>query len=224
MMLVTGSRAGLLLGGAAAAWAAFQHIKDRRVQRGQRGTGWKLPVTALSVLLAVGGVFTYVSFSRAQALQRVLNEADFELRLQVFPVLLRMARDMFPFGSGFGTFDPVYRIYEPYGMLSPRYLNQAHNDLLELAITGGLPALLLLLIFMAWWAFASVRAFRAWNRPSRTSAFARLGSAMVLLLCAWSLVDYPLRVPILAAVLAIACGWLGGVRRVPPAVDRAAGG
>jgi O-antigen ligase len=209
MILVTGSRAGLLLGAVAAAWACFQYLKDRRTQRGEKGIGWRLPLAALAVLAAVAGLFSMVAFSRAQAVQRLLSEGEVELRLQVFPVLTRMARELYLVGSGFGSFDPVYRIYEPDRLLTPRYLNQAHNDLLELTITGGLPALIILLLFILWWFRASRRAFGAWRSPSQGFAFARLGSFMIFLLFAWSLVDYPLRVPVMSAILAIACGWLG---------------
>ncbi|MEO8137451.1 MAG: hypothetical protein ABI831_26155, partial [Betaproteobacteria bacterium] len=48
------------------------------------------------------------------------------------------------------------------------------------------------------------------RRPvaARAAALARLGAAMILLLFIASLVDYPLRTPIMAALFSIACGWL----------------
>jgi hypothetical protein len=213
MILVTGSRAGLLLGVVAIAWAGFQYLKDWRTQRGEKGIGWRLPLAALAALVAVAGLFLMLAFSRASAVQRLLGDGEIDLRLKVFPVLTRMAGDLHLVGSGFGSFDPVYRIYEPDRMLSPSYLNQAHNDLLELAITGGVPALIILGLFMLWWVRASWRAVRAWRSPSKGLAFARLGSFMILLLLLWSLVDYPLRVPIMSAIFAIACGWLCGAGR-----------
>jgi hypothetical protein len=212
MILVTGSRAGLLAGAGAAGWACFQYLMDLRGRRGGGGIGWKLPLASLTVLVGVAGLFSFVAFSRAQALQRLLAEGNGDLRLQVFPVLVQMAKDFCLVGSGFGSFDPVYRIYEPAQQLSPAYLNQAHDDLMELIITGGLPALILLLLFLAWWLRASIRAFRSWRTRSSSAAVARLGSLIIFLLMAWSLVDYPLRVPTMSAILAIACGWLGAIR------------
>ena len=209
MILVTGSRAGLLLGAMAAAWACFQYLKDLRTQRGETGIGWRLPLVAFCVLAAVAGLFIAVATSRAQAVHRLLGGAEADVRVQVFPVLTKMAGELYPVGSGFGSFDPVYRIYEPSRLLTPNYLNQAHNDLLELTITGGVPAVIILLLFVLWWFLKSRRALRAWSAPSRSFAFARLGSFMILLLLLWSLVDYPLRVPTITALLAIACGWLG---------------
>jgi hypothetical protein len=210
MILVTGSRAGFLLGVLAIFWSCFQFLGERSARRpGRGGTNWKLPVVLLGSTLTIGALFTYLAVSRAQALLRLAHFQEVEIRFENFPVLMRMAGDLFPFGSGFGTFDPTFRTYEPLQSLSPRYLNQAHNDLLELAITGGLPALLLLAGFAAWWLASSLKAFRVHNRASRTAAYARLGSIMILLLLLASLVDYPLRVPFMSVVLAIACGWLG---------------
>lgn len=215
MILVTGSRGGLILGGLAAIWASFQYLKERRVPAGARGFGWKAPAAALLALFGIGAAFAYLASTRAVALQRLLRGEENELRLNNLPVFAEMARDMFPFGTGLGAFDPVYRIYERHEALSPRYLNHAHNDLLELVITGGLPALLVLLLFLAWWAWCCLAAFRSWRRSPGRIAYARLGAVMLLLLLLGSLFDYPLRVPILAVVFAIACGWLGSAREKP---------
>lgn len=220
MILVTGSRAGFLLGGLALIWSCFQFVKERAAEVGPRGTlGWKLAAAGLAAALGVGALFTYFAFSRAQTLLRLAHFQEVESRFENLPVFMRMIGDLFPFGSGFGSFDPVFRTYEPIASLSPRYLNQAHNDLVELAITGGLPALLLLLGFLGWWLVSSARVFRARGRPSRTAAYGRLGSAMILLLMLASLVDYPLRVPLMMTVFAIACGWLGQKRAVTDGSD-----
>lgn len=213
MLLVTGSRAGLALGGAAAAWACFQFVKERRTVTG-RPLEWRTAMLTLVSLVGVAALFAFLAFSRAVALQRLFETQDAELRGKSLPVVVRIAEDMLPFGGGFGTFDPLYRMSEPDALLSPRYLNHAHNDLVELAVTGGAPAVILLLFFLVWWLAGSVKVFRCWRSPLRDVAFARLGSVMIALLLAASLVDYPLRVPTMMALLAIACGWLAaGWRR-----------
>jgi hypothetical protein len=216
MILVTGSRAGLLLGGAAAFWALVQYRAERAAETGRRGLTLRSMLLALAAVAAAGGFFVFLAFSRAEALKRLLNPEGVELRYaemryETLPTFLQMAKDFFPFGSGIGTFDPVYRIYEPDTLLSPRYLNQAHNDLMDVAITAGLPGLALLVLFLLWWVWTSFRVFRD-TRRSRTPAYGRLGAVVILLLLSASLVDYPLRVPSMMLVLAIACGWLGGAR------------
>ena len=215
MILVTGSRAGLILAAVGAVCACFQYAREIHAGTGRR-LGWRAPALAGAAAVAIGGLFAFLASGRAIALQRLLGTEENELRLSHLPVFVQMARDMFPWGSGFGTFDPVYRIYEPYETLSPRYLNQAHNDLLDIAITGGLPALLIALVFLGWWAGRTYALLKGWNRRSDRAALGRLGALVILLLLAASLVDYPLRVPLLQVVFAVACGWVGSSRRAAP--------
>src|SRR5690606_38328423 len=96
---------------------------------------------------------------------------------------------------------------EPVAILAPQYFNHAHNDLLELILVGGLPAALLLAVFLAWLARQAFRVMRARHGGSSLT-FARLGLAMVVILLLSSLVDYPFRTPLLAPLFAIGCGWL----------------
>src|SRR5690606_26754911 len=122
-------------------------------------------------------------------------------RLAFLPVYISMARDFFPFGSGFGSFEAVFRAYEPADALSVRYMNQAHNDLLQLAIEGGILALALLLCGLLWIGWSILRLWRFPEGSGRRPAI-YLGSSIALWLAA-SLVDYPLRPPLAAMVFAV---------------------
>ena len=204
MILVIGSRAGVVLGviGLAAAAVLWRHPSGRERLRDKLA----LPIFAVgagAVLLAA------VLLSRDEAVQRITGmDSDSEGRLEYLPTLLKMAGDFFPVGSGFGGFDPLYRVYEPHEYLSPSYLNHAHNELMELAIQGGLPGLIILAVFLFWLAARGWAVFRGQSGTARD--FGRLGFFMVTMLLLASLVDYPLRTPLLGAVFAIATGWLSG--------------
>ena len=80
------------------------------------------------------------------------------------------------------------------------YVNHAHNDYLELALEGGMPAILLMIAFLAWW---SLRAFAIWRSPNAAELgrAACIASAAILL---HSLVDYPLRTAAIATIFAMA--------------------
>jgi O-antigen ligase len=118
--------------------------------------------------------------------------------------MLDAARAFFPFGAGFGTFDPVYRRFEPDALLSTIYLNQAHNEPMQLAIEGGAAALLLLVLFLIWWLRAVFLALRPSGSSSRRAlAIAMAATTLILMLS--SLVDYPLRTPLLSGLFAVAC-------------------
>jgi O-antigen ligase len=201
MLFVNGSRAGLGLGALGLILGLF--IFRRSLFPGQGKGRWARPV-AIVVLTLLPMVA--VLASRDLALRRAAGtELSEELRLQVVPVVVRMMNDFMPIGSGFGSFDPVHRYYEPTALLRPTYLNHAHNDLLELLVTGGLPAALLLVAFTGWMVRRSITLFKANTAPARLGLSAMTGVLLILL---GSLVDYPLRTPLMMASMALLCAWI----------------
>ena len=207
-VVATRSRAGLAFGaaGAAIAWIIFAQ-QARRAGEIRAGV-WK---ATLFGLVAIGVLLAALTLlQNASSLDRLLgNEAGSDLRARSLSPLLALTRESLPWGTGFGTFDPVWRIHESHELLDPQYLNHAHNDLLELAITGGMPALVLLAAGLLWLGFAAWRALRPWSTGDQRLLFGRLGLTLLGILLLWSLVDYPLRTPSIALVAAIAAGWLG---------------
>ncbi len=205
-ILVTGSRAGVGVGAAGIVAAFFLGPRLRIDLRGR----WRRPAQALALLLPLAFVAVTVFANRAISLERFIGAGNIgsEHRAAAVPTLLTMTREFAPQGTGFGTFDAAYRVFEPDFLLGPTYLNHAHNDLIELALTGGVPAMLVLALFLGWWLKRTVQAFfRAQPELLRTH-FARLGAVMILFLLGASLVDYPLRTPLMSIVFTIACGWL----------------
>ena len=196
----TGSRMGLLLAfiGMAAEVAIYLVTVPTRSEGRSRfllaGAGVALAAAVpISLLLA-----------RSGAAERLASDPVDQTRLAALGPMLQAARAFMPFGAGFGTFDAVYRRFEPDALLSTIYLNQAHNEPMQLAIEGGVPALVLLALFIIWWLRASVRVVSRTGSASRRA----LGMAMAattLILMLSSLVDYPLRTPLLSGLFAIAC-------------------
>jgi O-antigen ligase len=165
--------------------------------------------------IAAGALVTFVAvlvfFGRNEAFVRLRDlDATGDLRARALPVVLQMARDAFPVGIGLGSFETVYRRFEPFDQLSYTYLNQAHNDLLQVVVEAGMLGGLLLVAFIGWWGWASWRAWR--EAPTAQSLAARAGSAVVLMILAASVTDYPVRTPLMLAVLTIACAWMLTVR------------
>ena len=214
-VLITGSRTGLLLTIIDLAGAGWIFWRARPRQKG-RGVGRSLvPVAGLAAALAMlvgaaiylgrgGGVARFETF-----------DAGAELRVQAFPVVRHLVAIYLPWGSGFGTFDPLYRIYEPDALLNPTYFNNAHNDLMELALTGGVPALLLLAALLGWMAWHGAGAARRWWAAG-ASWSNMVPVAALMMAVTWlvaSLPDYPLRTPLAGASFALACCLLPGGRR-----------
>jgi O-antigen ligase len=217
--LILGSRAGVVLGvpaillapwfiagsGPVRAWAA----QWRRRAEGR--TRFASPIAlAMSAYFLVAAVIVWVAFSNArrEAFDRLLGPDDAALnRASVLPYLIRMAGDYLPFGSGFGSFDTVFRQYEKIRELSPIYLNEAHNDWLQIVIEGGWPAALLAAAFIAWVLIRAISAIsrRATHDPREKLAFV----AILGMIAVGSLVDYPLRVPVMMMATAFVVSLLG---------------
>lgn len=213
LILATGSRAGLGFGIVAIVIAVFVWRQGRAAILGGMFGRLLLPLGLVSGLAVV---FLTIFLSRDETIKRVFGFSfSDEVRFQVFPLLVGIVEDFFPVGSGFGSFDPLFRSYEPFEALQPLYLNHAHNDLLELAIEGGLPALLIAgsLIFLILRRLMSLRSAGS-SRVSQ--AFAWVGATLLGILLLSSLVDYPLRTPLLAAMACIGWAWLSDHSQAAP--------
>jgi O-antigen ligase len=168
------------------------------------------PPLVLLALVAVAALS-----SRDESLRRLSDMAvTSDTRMTTLPVTVAMMRDLFPVGSGFGSFEVMYRIVEPSELLSLRYLNHVHNDYVELAIEAGLPGLVILGVAMVWYLAMLARSLRkhAFAQPfERRLAQAAAGVVLVALLA--SITDYPARTPIWMMVLAMSAVWLAGTTR-----------
>jgi O-antigen ligase len=207
MLLVTGSRAGLALG-VLALMVAFVFWRRGTPPPGESPSRWSRLLMPTAVAAAIFVIAASIVLSRDSAVQRIMGMSfDQEGRIEYLPTILRIARDFFPVGAGFGGFDPLFRSYEPFDLLIPAYLNHAHNDLVELIISGGLPALAILLAFLGWLGRKAHVILRSGD-GGRTALFAQLGLFVIASLLLASLVDYPLRTPLMEAFFAVACGWV----------------
>lgn len=203
MIVVTGSRTGMLVGFASLAASLAMAPIDEMGKLDPR-KAWIVRIGAVAVPLLV--VVLLVLFGKAVALDRIVDDDLLaEQRVVYLPLLLDLMRTFLPFGSGYGTFDPLYRSFEPDWAITVKYLNHAHNDLLELLMTGGVPGLAVLAVFILWIAVRLWKTRRDPRSPETISV--RAGSIMAAVLLGASLTDYPLRTPIAGAVLVLAC-WL----------------
>lgn len=216
LLLVTGSRTGLVVGLLGLVCAALIYRRPKPTRAAKRKVerfDLRIPL-ALFGLLILGALS--IVMSRAEAFSRLAApDAAEEQRLLVWGPILEMGWKYFPFGSGPGTFVEAYQIDEPTRLLSLTYLNHAHNDWLELFMTGGLPAIALLTVSLVAY-FRSARPLIGRALPQRRGVmFGRLGAALLLLFGASSLVDYPLRTPTLSCLFIIAVMWMAAARSDP---------
>lgn len=234
-ILSSGSRAGMA--GAALALVLGPLIVREDLKRMLRGRPrWVLPAIMGGLLMLIAlFVLLSILLGRAVSVDRLIGEeVGRDMRSRGLPTVLAMISNYFPVGTGLGSFNPLFRLHEPFALLKLTYFNQAHNDYLGIALDAGLPGLLLMAVGLAWWAYASIAVWRgagmgiregrpvdlrqrqlrsaaggsSENGVDATTAAGRLGSAILLLLFLASVVDYPLRTPLMMAVAMVAACWL----------------
>jgi O-antigen ligase len=212
-VLMTGSRSGLVLTivAAALAWWVYRSPEASGRVVGVRSEH-RSRLVGLGVAF-VGLLSVALVAVRTPALHRLLeSDPAADTRVMALPTVLDSTAAFFPFGSGFGTFVEAYEIREPNSLIAETYFNHAHNDYLELAMTGGVPALLLL----AWalgFALLVARSLIAGRKTGpQEPGFAqqvlgRAGFAVLALLAVASATDYPLRVPSVSLYATVAAVW-----------------
>jgi O-antigen ligase len=197
------SRAGLGLTIAALLGAVALAFRDRRNTAGVTPARLLLAATALAVMFAA-------QFTLYRMLERFADDPLKDARVTLARVTAEAAQGYMPFGSGMGTFAPVYAMQQrPEDAFVEAYANRAHNDFLELWLEAGVAGLALMGVFAAWLA---VKALKLWRRDALGSeidlCIARAGTLVAVLVATHSFVDYPLRTAAMMAILAFACGLL----------------
>jgi O-antigen ligase len=224
LILITASRAGLIVGtiGLGAIFALISLPADLNNTRRNSGDFWGMTkaqlITAAGALIVIAVAAISIFYLRGTALQRLLDVNNGDARSSYWTATMAMLGDYFPVGSGFGSFVETFKIGEPHSLLGPSYINHAHNDFLELALTGGLPAAILFLIAAVYFLRSSLKVWSgSWGGMfavgkssglGKRVQLARMGSVIILMLAIASAVDYPLRTPVMSAFLIVQVLWL----------------
>jgi O-antigen ligase len=196
------SRAGLILVGPALIATLAM------IWFGARGGQARWQVVGIAAGAAAG-----IAAVAAFALGPILARFDPEYlaqqgRLENWPVVIDVAGRHQPFGTGFGSFDPVYRSAEPLETLDWTFFNHAHNEYLEVWLEAGWPGLILLGAVLVW---AARRWFPQWSADrirrseGRMALAGGIGLAVVVL---HSALDYPIRTETIAVMTAFCLGLL----------------
>lgn len=211
-IVTVGSRWGIVLAGVGLLWALTMVWRDLRGLTRRQSAMARLAILSVPLAAIVTIVIIAIVGSRDESIRRLSDVAVLaDLRMQTLPVTWSMLQSFFPLGTGFGSFDAMYRAVEPAELLSLQYLNHAHNDYLEFGIEAGVAGLILLIAALAWYAvrtISSVRRHPTGETIDRRIAQAASGVLMIAALA--SVTDYPLRTPMWMMVVAVCAVWLAG--------------
>jgi O-antigen ligase len=204
LVMITGSRAGLALSITSILFVAVIWLQGKS---GAKRSALFLP---RSVTFAIGGAliaamaWLTIFLSRDVAISRLANNEE-GLRVDFWESIWAFLPSYMPWGSGIGSFVEVYQLHEPAAQLMPLRVNHAHNDWLEVLITAGIPGAALL---VAAGAIYLVAIWRSERLDSFQNSMSQAGNSILLILILASVVDYPLRSPIMAALCVIGAAWL----------------
>jgi O-antigen ligase len=208
-VVVTTSRTGFLLLIPAAA-ASLMIIFPVR---------WNWKMSAIGVLLMVG---LAALGSRSEVVQVTLERfSDQDERTLYWSDTLQAIRQSWPVGTGLGTFPKVQATVQSVESVSTQYVNNAHNDYLELALEGGLVAVGLIALCLLYGLFSG---FRLWRRSRKggDTALGVAGLTAIGVVLLHSIFDYPLRMLSLMAMFGLLWGLV--VASTAPAGDGANAG
>ncbi len=209
-LALTKSRAGLALGLLSGALAVVVLLK----QVGARGRRVALWAAGAAMFIALLTVF---QFGFVSMMHRITtSDLEGNLRWKAFTVSADAGWRSFPYGTGIGSFVPVFQAQEPRTLVTDRYVNHAHDDWVELFMESGLAACLLVLGFLVWFVTA-VRGSGGGSgssEPDFDLRLARMGTIGIGLIMLHSAVDYPLRTIAVMTLFGFFCGLL-----MPPAEE-----
>jgi O-antigen ligase len=203
---LTHSRGGILAAlFAAAVMLALSIVRHRK--RASLRSGW-----AGLAVLAAGLVFAAL-ITREGPLLRFLaddpRDIGADMRVRIWSTSIEAFRRSPIAGTGLGTFRDAFRHVQPAGLEG--LVEQAHDDLLQLLVTGGLVAGLL---GAAGFLAAGRGLLQGWarqqHREERALALSAFGALLSLTL--HGVVDFSLSIPAVAVTLAavVGMGWVAG--------------
>ena len=187
-IVLNGSLAVLLLGPAVVMTSATMLLPPGMRLRG--------PLTAVGLVSIAASLAVYLTPLNDKF--AASNATSLETRQAMWSTTIPAIKANIPLGTGVGSFEQVYPLYEDPAAVTATFVNHAHNDYLEIALETGIPGLLLVAAFLLWW---GRRAIPIW-RSAAVDRYALAGSIASAALLVHSLVDYPLRTAALSTIMA----------------------
>jgi len=165
------------------------------------GSGRRL---TLILILGIAGFAGFIIFTSPvlEGLGKTSLDGGPLSRMGSWDISFAILSEHWLWGTGPGTFEQIYHLYEDPTTVTRNYVAHAHNDYLEWWIETGLIGLLLLIGLLVVWGRAFVR---IWTQPLSQSGvrLKRAASIATLVPLFHSLVDYPLRTPAIACFAAM---------------------
>ena len=210
-LVATGSRAGMLAALTATA-AQCLWVPAGAAQRRWQLAGGAVLVAGLLALVP------WILRSAPAGAVAASGEVSLGSRLEAYRSSLGLVPEYPLLGTGLGTFQEIFPVVQP-ASLAPGVWRHAHNDWLELLITGGVVGFAVL-VAGVWLLGRRLTEVRARGRRSedRAAALAALGALVAVGL--HELLDFGLTMPANVVILCVVLGAAAGARTDPGPVSR----
>ena len=201
--IIARSRAGILLTALGLVGVAVLGGADPRNK-------WRKGSVAVMAILSILVVIFALQFGYSRFADKMTFTAIRETRISTAKNSTEAAERFFPIGSGVGTFKDVYSTIEkPDDLIFYTFVNEAHDDYIQIIEETGLFGGLVLLMCFAW---LGVRVFETRSHGATRAAtldttVKRATALSILLLLLHSIVDYPLRTSAMISLMAIFCAF-----------------
>jgi O-antigen ligase len=199
LILIVG---GIALNGSLAASALALPVVLASASLFSANVSWRRLALAAAVVALVAGV-ALIGVAPVEGNQAGTGAAtSLDSRVAIWTTTSKAIQDSFPFGTGLGSFEQVYRQFEDPALVTSTYVNHAHNDYLELLLELGLAGAVMIAAFLGWWL---VTAGRIWRSQFGTPA-ARAATIATAVVLAHSIVDFPLRTAAVSSIFGACLG------------------
>lgn len=142
------------------------------------------------------------------------NEVPDDLRWNMLAHSMIMLSDYWILGCGLGGFSDVFLSQERLQWLFPTYVNNVHNDYVQLAIELGISGIIALVLLIMSVAMSFFHSFRSLFSRERSDVL--MGFCILIAFAAHSIVDYPLRRPATLIIFVVA---LAAIFRRPHVIE-----
>ncbi len=203
------SRAGVILAIVALVGVILMVLRQRK-HSGHDSVRERLTVARMSIAAVLFAILFAAQFGLGSIFSRFEADPLEDLRLPLASTTFETALRSLPFGTGLGSFVPVYANIEKGENVFAGYANRAHNDFAEILLEAGLFGLILVVAFLVWF---FPKAYDVWLRRKFSGhdpqlLLQRASALIIFLLLAHSLVDYPLRTTALSSIFVFFCAVL----------------
>lgn len=186
-LMMARSRAGAFLALVALAGIVVMVFRHSWAHRAQHLPQRKTKLGRTSLALVLFAALFALQFASAGLVARFEGDFADDLRLPLNVTTFKTAFETLPFGTGLGSFVPVYATVEKGEDTVPPFVNHAHDDLAEVLLETGLMGAVFLIIFLGWF---GRRTFAVWMRSSSDSPPAKFSCSVPphwLLPCCFSI-------------------------------------